>query len=63
MSLRDNIHYFKVGLSTMRIFCINIPDIDKNKTGVYVVWLFLWNVSWKKIICQSSGWLVQTVEW
>ena len=39
---------FKVDRSTMRIFYINISDIDQNYTK-YIVWLFLRNISWTKI--------------
>ena len=50
-----------VDKSTMRIFYINISDIDYIKQFKCVVWIFLWNISWKKINLQSCGWLTNNI--
>ena len=51
-----NLVLFKVNRSTMKIFYISITDIDKKQYN-FIMWLFLWNISWNKMNRQEF-WMV-----
>ena len=48
--------YFKVDRSTIHKYFLHKYFWYWLKQYRCIVWLFLWNISWTKINCQSSGW-------